>query len=61
MSFIALIMEAVRNSETSVYSWTTWQYIPEDSKLHIIVVFNILIFGDLNKNGGNQVYSLICS
>jgi len=29
------MMEAVRNSETSVYSKeTTWRYIPEDSNLH---------------------------
>jgi hypothetical protein len=32
---IALMMEAVRTSETSdnIYL-TTWHYIPEDSKLH---------------------------
>jgi hypothetical protein len=34
-SIIALMMEAVRTSETSVsINLTTWQYIPEDSKLH---------------------------
>jgi hypothetical protein len=33
--FIALMMEAVRTSETSVnFNVTTWPYIPEDSKLH---------------------------
>jgi hypothetical protein len=34
-SLIALMMEVVRTSETSVNTYlTTWQYIPEDSKLH---------------------------
>jgi hypothetical protein len=34
-SIIALIMEVVRNSETSVnFNVTTQRYIPEDSKLH---------------------------
>jgi hypothetical protein len=33
-SRIALMMEAVRTSETSVIYFTTWQHIPEDSKLH---------------------------
>jgi hypothetical protein len=33
--FIALMMEAVRTSETLVYSnETTWRYIPEGSNLH---------------------------
>jgi hypothetical protein len=33
---IALTMEAVRTSETSInICLTTWQYIPEDSKLQI--------------------------
>jgi hypothetical protein len=33
--FIALMMEAVRTSETSVYSKeTTWRYIPEESNIH---------------------------
>jgi hypothetical protein len=33
---IALMMEAVRTSETSVnFNVTTRRYIPEDSKLHI--------------------------
>jgi hypothetical protein len=33
--FIALMMEAVRTSETSVnFNVTTLHYIPEDSKLH---------------------------
>jgi len=33
--FIALMMEAVRTSETSVnFNVTTRRYIPEDSKLH---------------------------
>jgi hypothetical protein len=32
---IALMMEAVHTSETSVNIYlTTWQYIPEDFKLH---------------------------
>jgi hypothetical protein len=32
---IALMMKAVRTSETSVNIYlTTWQYIPEDSKIH---------------------------
>jgi hypothetical protein len=32
---IALMMEAVHTSETSVnFNVTTWCYIPEDSKLH---------------------------
>jgi hypothetical protein len=32
---IAMIMEAVGTSETSVnFNVTTWRYIPEDSKLH---------------------------
>jgi hypothetical protein len=35
-SIIALMMEAVRIYETSVNIYlTTWQYIPEDSELHI--------------------------
>jgi hypothetical protein len=35
-SIIALMMEAVRISETSAnFNVTTWRYIPEDSKLHI--------------------------
>jgi hypothetical protein len=35
MNLIALMMEAVRTSETSVSIYlTTRQYIPEDSKLH---------------------------
>jgi hypothetical protein len=34
-SLITLMMEAVRASETLVNIFlTTWQYIPEDSKLH---------------------------
>jgi hypothetical protein len=34
-SLIALMMEAVHTSETSVnINLTTWHYIPEDSKLH---------------------------
>jgi hypothetical protein len=32
--FIALMMEAVRTSETPVYSETTRRYIPEGSNLH---------------------------
>jgi hypothetical protein len=32
---IALMMEAVRSSETSVYfNYITWRYIPEDCNLH---------------------------
>jgi hypothetical protein len=32
---MALMMEAVHTSETSVNIYlTTWQYIPQDSKLH---------------------------
>jgi hypothetical protein len=32
---LALMMEAVRTSETSVnFNVITWHYIPEDSKLH---------------------------
>jgi hypothetical protein len=35
MNFIALMMEAVRISETTVtFNVTTRRYIPEDSKLH---------------------------
>jgi hypothetical protein len=34
---IVLMMETVRTSETSVYSETTWRYIPEDSKLDTAV------------------------
>jgi hypothetical protein len=38
-SIIALMMEAVRTSETSVnFNLTTRCYIPEDSKLHIAAV-----------------------
>jgi hypothetical protein len=34
--FIALMIEAVRTSETSVhFNVTTWRYIPENSELHI--------------------------
>jgi hypothetical protein len=33
---IALMMEAVRTSETSVnFNVTAWRYIPEDPKLHM--------------------------
>jgi hypothetical protein len=32
---IALMMEAVHTSETSVYSETTWRYISEGSNLHM--------------------------
>jgi hypothetical protein len=36
-SFIALIMEDERSSETSVnFNVTTWHYIPKDSKLHLL-------------------------
>jgi hypothetical protein len=32
---MALMMEAVRTSETSVnFNMTTWRYIPGDSRLH---------------------------
>jgi hypothetical protein len=35
-----VMMEAVRTSEMSVnFNVTTWHYIPEDSKLHAIVLF----------------------
>jgi hypothetical protein len=35
---IALMMEAVRTSETTVnINLTTWRYIPENSKLHIFL------------------------
>jgi hypothetical protein len=35
LRFIALMMEAVRTSETSVnFNVTAWRYILEDSKLH---------------------------
>jgi len=34
----ALMMGAVRTSETSVYSKTTWCYIPEDRHLHTITL-----------------------
>jgi hypothetical protein len=38
-SIIALMMEAVRTSETSVNTYlTTRQYIPEDSKLQFLFV-----------------------
>jgi hypothetical protein len=34
-SIIVLMMEAAHTSETSVYNYFTWQYIPEDkSELH---------------------------
>jgi hypothetical protein len=37
---IALMMEAARTSQTSVdIDLTTWQYIPEDSELHSLVMF----------------------
>jgi hypothetical protein len=29
-----LMMEAVRTSETLIYSETTWRYIPDGSHLH---------------------------
>jgi hypothetical protein len=33
----AMMMEAVRTSETSVYSnETTWRYIPEGCNLHVV-------------------------
>jgi hypothetical protein len=31
LRFRGVMMEAVRTSETSVYSETTWRYIPEGS------------------------------
>jgi hypothetical protein len=40
----ALMMEAVRISETSVhFNVTTWRYIPEDSKLQNGVLFNEIV------------------
>jgi hypothetical protein len=33
-TIITLVMEAVRTSETSVYSETTRRYIPEGSRFH---------------------------
>jgi hypothetical protein len=40
--FIALMMEAVRISETSVnFNMTTWRYIPEGSNLVIQKCFNV--------------------
>jgi hypothetical protein len=46
LSIIALMMEAVCTSEMSVNIYlTTWQYIPEDSEFHSVVVslFTILV------------------
>jgi hypothetical protein len=41
--FIALMMEALHTSETSVhFSVTTWCYIPEHSKGHTICVYCIM-------------------
>jgi hypothetical protein len=41
--FTAMIMEAVRTSETYVnFNVTTRRYIPEDSTLHELVIMNIL-------------------
>jgi hypothetical protein len=38
-AIIALMMETVCTSETSVkLNLTIWRYIPEDSKLHAIIV-----------------------
>jgi hypothetical protein len=40
----ALMMEAVCISETSVHiNFTTWRYIPEDSKLQNGVLFNVIV------------------
>jgi hypothetical protein len=42
LSLSTLMMEAVHTSETSVNIYlTTWQYIPQDSKLHKPEIFNI--------------------
>jgi hypothetical protein len=44
---IALVMEAVRTTEKSVNIYlTTWQYILEDSKIHIVLTF---VCGDSDK------------
>jgi hypothetical protein len=41
---IALMMEAVRTSETSVHlNVTTRRYIPEDCKLHVVFVLNVVV------------------
>jgi hypothetical protein len=40
-AIIALMMEAVRTSETSInFNVTTRHYLPEDSKLHTTLMFN---------------------
>jgi hypothetical protein len=44
-SIIALMIEAVRTSETSVYSYeTTWRYIPEGSNLRVLCYLQANIF-----------------
>jgi hypothetical protein len=40
---IALMMEAARTSETSVDNYFTWQYIPEDSELHVFQKITCLL------------------
>jgi hypothetical protein len=48
--FIALMMEVVRTSETSVNIYlTTRQYIPEDSKLNYFILV-LIIYGFLPKS-----------
>jgi hypothetical protein len=43
MRAIVLMMEAVHTSETSVNMYlTTWQYIPEYSKLYTFYTYNML-------------------
>jgi hypothetical protein len=45
VEFISLMMEAVRTSETSVYSnETTRRYVPEGSHLNIKFIFTVLCF-----------------
>jgi hypothetical protein len=42
---IALMMEAVRISETSInFNMTTRRYIPEDSKVHILNLFPLFVY-----------------
>jgi hypothetical protein len=42
LEWTALMMEAVRTSDTWVYNETTWCYIPEGSNLHSHVMSSIV-------------------
>jgi hypothetical protein len=55
---IALMMEAVRISETSIiFNVTTRRYIPEDCKVHILNLFPLFVYFVLDNK---IVYVCFC-